>query len=88
MKQIENGAFKSHPHPRGLFVLWKYLAHAHTVVSFLSWVPGVCVYAIGAVYIKMAFSVLESVASTIGDSYHILKLRPPVSTKDSATIQK
>jgi len=36
----------------------------------------------------MAFSVRERVASTNGDSYQILKLRPSVSTKDSANLQK
>jgi hypothetical protein len=69
-------------------VLWKYLAHAHTVVSFLSWVSSVCVYTKGAIFIIMAFSVRERVASTNGDSYQILKLRPPVNAKGSATLHK
>jgi hypothetical protein len=87
IKGIQNGAFKSPPHPRSLFVLWKYSAHAHVFVSFLFWVPSVCVYAKGAVFIKMAFSVRERVASTNGDSYQVLILRSPVSIKDSATLQ-
>ena len=36
----------------------------------------------------MAFSVRERVASTNGDSYQILKLRPPASAKGSATLHK